>query len=278
MNDSQDKPIVVPWDYSDKAEYALLHAIEFSKILHKEVILVHITKKDSDIEPNIQKLKNITQEIETKHSIKTKIIVKTGNIFSEIKSIMEECNAEMAIMGTHGIKGLQKFTGSWALKVITGSKAPFIVVQDAPSEADIQKVILPLDFKLEEREKLVWAHFMASTFKCKFYICYIESSDPTTRKQTAGNIKAAINYLESKSINYELQRLDNKDGLANATVEFAQKIGSGLIIIMTKKNLRFQDYVLGAAEQQIIANKAKIPVMCVNPRTDLHNYEPNVIE
>ena len=38
---------------------------------------------------------------------------------------------------------------------------------------------------------------------------------------------------------------------------------------MTTKNIRFQDYVLGASEQQIIANEAKIPVMCVNPRTDI---------
>ena len=48
-------------------------------------------------------------------------------------------------------------------------------------------------------------------------------------------------------------------------IKFAENIGSGLIIIMTKKNMTFQDYVFGAVEQQIIANEAKIPVMCVNP-------------
>ena len=79
-------------------------------------------------------------------------------------------------MGTHGLKGLQKFTGSWALKVITGSKAPFVVVQDKPLNSDIHKVVLPLDFKLEERQKLVWVQFVAKAYKCKFYLCYIENS------------------------------------------------------------------------------------------------------
>ena len=269
MDNSLDKPIVVPWDYSDKAECALIHAIDFSKILGKEIVLVHIVKKESEVAVNVEKLTIKTEEIYQKYGVRPQIIVKQGNIFSEIKAVMNDCDALMAIMGTHGMKGFQKFTGSWALKVITGSKAPFIVVQDLPSEADIQKVVLPLDFKLEEREKLIWAHFIATTFKCKFYLCYIESSDPQVTKRTGANLRAATTYLESKGINYQLQRLEAKDGLATASVNFAKKIGSGLIIIMTTKNIRFQDYVLGAAEQQIIANEAKIPVMCVNPRNDL---------
>ena len=80
------------------------------------------------------------------YGIRPSVIVKTGNIFEEIKSIIGECDAEIAVMGTHGMKGLQKFTGSWALKVIAGSKAPFVVVQDKPTEADIHKIVLPLDF------------------------------------------------------------------------------------------------------------------------------------
>ena len=260
-----NKPIVVPWDYSHKAECALLHAIDFALALNREVILVHITKDEVDNALNVERLNLIAEEVMHKYGIRPGVIVRTGNIFTEIKQIIAECDAKLAVMGTHGLKGLQKFTGSWALKVITGSRAPFLVVQDKPSEADMHKVVLPVDFKLEERQKLVWAQFIARTFKCKFYLCYIENSDQQIRKRTQANISAAIKYLETNQINYELQRLAGKEGLANETIGFAQSIGSGLIIIMTTKNIRFQDYVLGAAEQQIIANEARIPVMCVNP-------------
>lgn len=262
------RPIVVAWDYSEKAQFALLHAIDFAKVLNREIILVHITKWENDIALNVERLNLVAEDIMEQYGIRPSVIVKTGNIFTEIKAIIAECNAELAVMGTHGMKGLQKFTGSWALKVITGSRAPFLVVQDKPSEADIHKIVLPLDFKAEEKEKLVWANFVTQIFKCKFYLCYTDNSDMMIRKRTQANINAAVKYLESKSINYELQRLEGKDGLAAESVEFAESIGSGLIIIMTTKNLRFQDYVLGAAEQQIIANEAKIPVMCVNPMDD----------
>ncbi|MBQ1697251.1 MAG: universal stress protein [Bacteroidales bacterium] len=266
MDETLDKkPILVPWDYSQKAEYALLHAIDFALALHRDVVLVHITKDATDNALNVERLNLKAEEIMHKYGIRPGVIVRTGNIFTEIKQIIAECNAELAVMGTHGLKGLQKFTGSWALKVITGSKAPFVVVQDRPTAADIRKVVLPVDFKLEERQKLVWVQFIAKTFRCKFYLSYIENSDQQIRKRTQANISAAIKFLETNQINYELQRLAGKEGLANETISFAQSIGSGLIIIMTTKNIRFQDYVLGAAEQQIIANEAKIPVMCVNP-------------
>ena len=42
-----------------------------------------------------------------------------------------------------------------------------------------------------------------------------------------------------------------------------------MVMISTTRNISFQDYVLGASEQKMIANSEKLPVMCVNPRDDL---------
>ncbi|MBQ9215115.1 MAG: universal stress protein, partial [Bacteroidales bacterium] len=209
-NPNTQKPVLVTWDYSEKSEFALLHAIDFAKALNREIILAHITKIENDVALNVERLNLKAEDIMNQYGIRPSVIVKTGNLFDEIKSIIRECNAEIAVMGTHGMKGLQKFTGSWALKVIAGSKAPFVVVQDKPTEADIHKIVLPLDFKAEEREKLVWADFINKIFKCKFYICYNENTDNLIYKRTQNNINTAIKYLESRSINYELQKLEGK--------------------------------------------------------------------
>ena len=264
------RPIIIPWDYTEKAEFALLHAVNITKITNNSLILVHITKKESDNDVQSTRLASIAQNIQEKYGIATSSIVRSGNIFSEITKVINETDAQLAIMGTHGMKGLQKITGSWALKVITGSKAPFIVVQDKPlPKTDVTKIVVPLDFKLEEREKLVWTNFFAGISKCKFFICYSETGDEIIQKRTIGNIKAATNCLEERGINYELHQLPGDNSLAKETINYAKKIDSGMIIIMTTKNIKFQDYVLGANEQQIIANDSKIPVMCVNPRASI---------
>ncbi|MCQ2249810.1 MAG: universal stress protein [Bacteroidales bacterium] len=263
--DSNIRPIVVPWDYSDKAECALLHAINFALSIGANIILVHITETELDNAMHVERLNLVAEKVMTGYGIRPSVVVRTGNIFSEIRTVVEQCGAQLAVMGTHGIKGLQKITGSWALKVVAGCSAPFLVVQDRPSDAGVLKVVMPVDFKQEERQKLAWAKFVASVYRCKFYICYIESSDQEVNKRTHSNIHATVKYLESEQINYELQRLESKEQLANAALDFAVRMQSGLIIITTTKNIRLQDYVLGAAEQQVIANEAKIPVLCVNP-------------
>jgi nucleotide-binding universal stress UspA family protein len=66
-------------------------------------------------------------------SIKTKdetgvelaVVVREGSIFTAISEVVEEFDATLVIMGTHGMKGMQKFTGSWALKSYSGQRCSF---------------------------------------------------------------------------------------------------------------------------------------------------------
>jgi nucleotide-binding universal stress UspA family protein len=259
-------PIIVPWDFSDKAEFALEHALNYAGIANKEVGLLHIVKKNKEIEPAQKKLEEKIESIKDKYSTKIYAIVKVGSIFTTITDVIEETDATFAVMGTHGIKGMQKVTGSWALKVITGSKAPFIVVQQPPKEREVNDIVVPIDFKMENKEKLVWMNFINTLLPSKFHLVYIDEQDKFAKKKVLGNIKVAVEYMESKGIAYEINKLGSKGNLADKTIDFAKVIDAAMIIIMTTKNINTLDYVLGASEQKIIANEAKIPVMTINPR------------
>ena len=92
------KPVLVTWDYSEKSEYALLHAIDFAKALNREIILAHITKWENDVALNVERLNLKAEDIMSQYGIRPSVIVKTGNIFEEIKSIIKECDAEIAVM------------------------------------------------------------------------------------------------------------------------------------------------------------------------------------
>lgn len=264
-----NKPIIIPWDFSEKAEFALDHAKLYSDLMDVDIALVHIVKKQSEIEDATQKI-NEKINLE-KGKIKNKMhpLVREGSIFTSITEIIEEVDASLAIMGTHGMKGMQKITGSWALKVITGSKCPFIVVQDAPASKEVQNIILPIDFKVENKEKLIWTHFLAQFLHTKFYLCYMDSNDLIVKKRTKANMLVSTKYMDEKNIDYEIKKLEGKGSYTQQVLDLASEIKSGLIMIMTTKNIRLQDYMIGAEEQKIIANEYKLPVMCVNPREDL---------
>ena len=73
-------------------------------------------------------------------------------------------------------------------------------------------------------------------------------------------------------MNYEISTVEGKKNFAIETIDFAKDNNADLILIVSTKNIGFSDYVLGASEQYIIANSAKIPVMVINPREDLTKF------
>jgi nucleotide-binding universal stress UspA family protein len=169
-------------------------------------------------------------------------------------------------MGTHGMKGMQKLTGSWALKVIVKSKIPFIVIQGPPADQErYHNIIFPVDFRGENKEKMKMAIFMGKYFESKVHMFVAVSTDKNLSKKTKTNLNFGVKYLIQNNIDYEIHEVP-KGNFAQQTIDFAQKINADLILIVTTKNITFADYVVGASEQYIIANSSRIPVCCVNPK------------
>ncbi len=59
----------------------------------------------------------------------------------------------LVVMGTHGMKGMQKITGSWALKVIVKSKVPFIVDRISPMPGEYHNMF-SRSIRVENKEKM----------------------------------------------------------------------------------------------------------------------------
>lgn len=262
--------ILVTWDNTEMSENALLHALRIARHVNNEIRLVHIidhkgSKEQLDgIKTDFQKQ---VEDISQKHDFDFQGIVLTGSIFKVIASYANDSDALMVIMGTHGMKGLQKFTGSWALKVIVGSTVPFLVIQDKPpTEARFSSIVFPIDFRAENKEKLQWAIYLGKYFDSKVYLFKAPVKDKGLKRKVNINLTFAVKFLIQNNLDYEIHTAQKSSHLARETIEFAKEKKADLILITTTKNISIADYVLGAAEQQIIANTSKIPVMCVNPR------------
>ncbi|MGD0583727.1 MAG: universal stress protein [Bacteroidales bacterium] len=263
------KLIVVPWDFTHVAEHALAHAVKISRMVGNEVCLLHII--DDKIKPHdesavTEKLVNVAGEQGKKYNMHIASHLSKGSIFSAISAFANDKDASLVVMGTHGMKGMQKLTGSWALKVIVKSKVPFIVVQDPPRDQErYHNIVFPVDFRNENKEKMKMAIFMGKYFDSKIHIIKSLTTDKNLAKKTSVNMNFAVKYLMQNNIEYEVHELAKGD-IAQQTIDFALKINADLILIITTKNITFADYMVGASEQYIIANSSKIPVCCVNPK------------
>jgi nucleotide-binding universal stress UspA family protein len=263
---AKKKPILVTWDFTEKSEFALQHAIMLSKELKNKIVMLHIAKNDKEARDAKKKMDVLAAATQNKNGVDVSAMAPVGNIFTTISDISTEIHAEMVIMGTHGIKGMQKLLGSWALKVIAGSKVPFIVVQAPPASQGFKKIVFPLDFRSENKDKIQWIYYIGRLYNSMFYIIKERVTDRKFKKGIHSNLHFTEKYLRSNNIVYEIHSSPGKKDFTTETLEFADQIEADLLLISATRNIGLADYVLGANEQKILANPYQIPVMCINPR------------
>jgi hypothetical protein len=144
---------------------------------------------------------------------------------------------------------------------------PFLVIQDKPSSDErFSSIVFPIDFKAENKEKLKWAIYLGKYFDSKVYLFKAPVKDKGLMKKVNVNLTFAVKFLIQNNLDYEIHTAKKSSNLAQETIDFARDMNADLILITTTKNISIADYMLGATEQQIIANSSRIPVMCVNPR------------
>jgi len=269
--EQKKKSIMVTWDFSPISYHALKHAIKMAQIVKYNIVLFHIVNDPLEEEAARKKMDVVVEEIKRDYGEDVDSFVHHGKIFKQISDYAskEENNVNFVVMGTHGMKGGQKLFGSWALKVIAGSSVPFIVVQDEPSNKDrYTDIVFPIDFKSENKEKLQWAIFLGKYLNSKIHLYKAPVSDKNLQKKVNINLNFAIRFLIQNNIDYEIHTAAKSNNFYKDIISFSKRIKADLILITTTKHITKIDYIFGAKEQYLLANNERIPVMCVNPKSN----------
>jgi hypothetical protein len=144
-----------------------------------------------------------------------------------------------------------------------------MLIQEPPKRLGLRRVVFPIDFRKENKEKLSWISFLSKYYTSKVYLFKPNAHDYLVRN----NVEFSKRFLEGKNIDYEIITAKNKFNTTDETLEFAHQINAELIIIMLSKNITIAKALLGLKEQNFISNDYKIPILCLNPRSDLRKYE-----
>jgi nucleotide-binding universal stress UspA family protein len=154
------KKILFPTDFSEVANNAFIHALEFAKLVNGELILLHtfdLPIIDNQFIPDnyytifdsmqlaqfdmfkdeIPKLREIAQERKLDH-IKLSHKLMDGDLIYNIKNAVKEENIDFIVMGTSGATGWESFfVGSNTGTVVTAVDVPVLSV---PIEAKFTKI------------------------------------------------------------------------------------------------------------------------------------------
>ncbi|MDF1673126.1 MAG: universal stress protein [Vicingaceae bacterium] len=265
--DKEVYKVLVPHDFTVVADCAVSHAAKIANSYNGEVYLLHVVGKSKEVDSAKEKLSKLAADSQAKHGIKTHSIVRIGNIFDDIGDVAKEMGAGYIVMGTHGAKGMQKIMGSHAIKVISHSKVPFVVVQEkGPSDTDAyDDIVVPIDYSDVTKQKLSIAANIAQHFNSKVHLFAAIESDSFLQTKLDRELGFAKKYFTEKSISYTIENAQDTGGFKKQLIKYAAKINADMIaIVNTQEGALVPDF-FGSEEQEVIANDAGIPVIITNP-------------
>ncbi len=244
--------IVVPWDFSERAEAAFFHAQVLSKVINRTIVLFHVIENDKEKEEALRKLEDNANRLSSLSDTKPFTVCRKGDIYKSINEFCEEISSPLVVMPLHNSKR--------AAKVITGSKIPFYLVQEPPKSDKIDNIVVPIDHYEENRVQLNWVLFLAKLFKSNINIIKPFINSNARNKLMKKNIFFAKRLMDSKHIVYGIRTAKREVKFGNAIYNFSKEIDSDLIFMMT---YNFKDFM------NVIEKEGGIrqPILCLNPRS-----------
>jgi len=275
--------ILIPVDFSETSMLAIKHGAFIARFTKADIYLLHVINvhymsqnmfvplvkftANNDIELKAsERLAQLAQEIKTEHNIHTECIIKTGNPSAEVVNVAKEMGASLIVMGTHGYSPLEELViGSVALKVLTKASCPTMVMSGEATKKGYYKVLLPIDTSAHTRQKVNYTLEMAKKFSATVHAVAVLGAGEDDEKPAIELILHQIEKLaKEKDVMFHSDVISNVKNRAAATVNYSEKLGADLIVIMTDQDAEISGFFLGPYAQQVI-HLSKIPVIAIKP-------------
>lgn len=259
--------ILVPVDFSPITEISLEYALGAAKALNTGITLLHLVhNNDAKIEAE-DKLNDLIYKYNSV-GVNIRGLVRSGNIFDGIGQTSKDLKASLIFLGTHGIRGLQYVFGSHALKVVTHAETPFIITQDRlPKNDHINNIVVPIDLGVEEKQILTAVIQAARAFQATVHFFVSHHSDEFTAHAVNRNLAFAKRYLAEHNVEHTTTHATESGEFDEQTIRFANAQDADLIAIVNHKEDGFKNLFGTNFDQNIITNKAKIPVLILNTKS-----------
>src|SRR5690606_31253523 len=158
-------------------------------------------------------------EIKQDFKVNIDCIIRSGTPASEVVNVAKELAASLVIMGTHGYSPIQEIMiGSVALKVITRSPAPTMVMSSEALHKGYKRIVLPIDNTANSRQKVHFVLEFAKKFGATVDGIALVSTGEESDKPAMELVLHQIQTLaKEKEVEYHSEVISGVKNRATAT-------------------------------------------------------------
>ncbi|MGP8217498.1 MAG: universal stress protein [Bacteroidia bacterium] len=275
--------ILIPMDFSDQALIALDQSYNLAQFYNAEITLLYVIEESGALSRIFsksydeaamkkeveEKLYELAKETEKKKKIKVNTIVAKGSVYEKILEVSDMLSAKMIMMGCNGTVGIRKrFIGSNALRVVREANCPVITIKGKHHREGCKNIVLPIDLSKETREKVTKAielgKLYGSTIRVVSVLFTLDEFVVNKLTRQMEQVRAYIQKAGVKSTAEMIKAIKGDESLAQAIIDYSNKVDADLIMIMTQQENDSTPLFIGSTAQGII-NNSDVPVMSIVP-------------
>ena len=274
------KKILFPTDFSEAANNAFVHALEFAKIVNAELVLLHtfelpvydnqffpenynllfnsIQLSEFDMFKNeIPKL-NAIAENRNLHNINMSHRLMDGSLLYNIKKAIEEENIDFIVMGTSGAAGWEAFfLGTNTGNVLTAVDVPVLSV---PLDSKFKKIdTIGFTTRYRDKDKKALKDVLKIAKKTNAIIkcLYVKTNDSDVSAST-------IKLWEEEFVGEPIQfSIIPSDDVQNSILDFVLFKDIDVLAMLTYKRNFFVELFKPSLTQKF-SNQLGIPVLAMH--------------
>lgn len=261
---------LVPHDFTAVGDAALAYAVFLGKRVQTEIQLVHIVSDSTKIAQAKQKLESIIAQHPAVDNIELTCLVETGSIFEDIGKIARREHAQLIIMGTHGASGMQKLFGSYAMKVVTSSNVPFLVVQQTTPVREVNKIVVPIDLTKESLQITNVAGDLAAIFQAELHVITERHNDEILSRKMANRILLVKNQYDDRNLASAVSFVEGGGSFQKKVMDYTKKVEGDLIALAYHSESLLPQFDKFA--QSLITNELALPCLIINSKEASNLY------
>jgi nucleotide-binding universal stress UspA family protein len=267
-----DQPkILVPTDFSDYAENALLHAVDAASSWNATIELVHLHSLDSDVEATSEKLAKLAEKYKDE-KVPISCHCLPGKVM-DIGQIAADRSAAFIFMGTSGPKGWENIFGARALKVSYQSPVPVIITHLSPVPKDIHVVVVPVDKDIADKQILNQVLRIGRFWKCEVSLVGAGYHDPGNKQRVLQNLHFAENYLSAAGIKHDTQVADAGEDYTDQLLKICRNKSANLIAFVAHKGTGIFNFGTSSFDEKLLVNPLKIPLLISTPNEEINRID-----
>jgi len=275
--------ILIPVDFSQTSLLAINHGAFIAQKTGASIFLLHVVNthymsqnmflpkvslndQSSAETKAMEKLNEFAEEVKADYKVEVESIIKSGNPSIEVTKVAREIKASLVVMGTHGYSPIKEIMiGSVALKVITKSPCPTMVMTSEASHNSYARIVMPIDNTVNSKQKVNFTLEMAKKFNATVYGLGLLTNEERYDKPIMDLVLSQVAKIAKEmGVPYESETVNGVKNRAIATIEYVEKVNGDLITIMTDQDAELSGFFLGPYSQQII-HLSKVPVVAIKP-------------